>query len=105
MELLTIRLDDTQTPPRLEIDGEIDLATVDTLRTELARVLADVPTVVVDLDGVTFMGAAAVRVFLGAATALNGSGPLRFVNAERLAWLLDLVGLKTVESIVICDAL
>lgn len=104
MEPLTIRLDDTTDPPTLDIDGEIDLATVDHLRAELDRALAASPTVIVDLDGVTFLGVAGVRVFLGAATALNGSGPLRFVNAQRLEWLLGLIGLDAVERIEILDA-
>jgi anti-anti-sigma factor len=88
----------------LRIEGEIDIATAEELRDVLARVLGDTPTTVVDLAGVSFLGVAGVRVLLGAAKAVNGSGPLRFVNAQRLAWLLDLVGPKTVESIEICDA-
>jgi anti-sigma B factor antagonist len=104
MEVLQIHLDHAHDPPVLEVSGEIDMATADELRQQLGRALADDPRLVVDLGGVTFMGAAGIRVFLRAASGLNGSGPLRFVNAERLAWLLDVVGLKPVESISICDA-
>jgi hypothetical protein len=43
-------------------------------------------------------------VILAAASTLNGSGPLRFVRAQRLAWLLDVVGLGTLRTIEICDA-
>jgi anti-anti-sigma regulatory factor len=80
------------------------MATVDELRTSLDAVLSDHSDVVVDLGGVTFLGVAGVRVFLRAAAALNGSGPLRFVHAERLVWLLDLIGLDDVTSIEIYDA-
>ena len=104
MEALTIVVDDTVSPRVLRIDGEIDMATVDQLRAALGRALADDPTTVVDLGGVTFLGAEGMRVFLGAASELNGSGPLRFVHAQRLAWLLDLVGLNTVTTVEICDA-
>jgi anti-anti-sigma factor len=104
MEAIMIRLDDSSSPAVLTVEGEIDMATVEVLRAELDRVLADDTDVVVDLGGVSFLGAAGMRVFLGAASTLNGSGPLRFVHAERLEWLLDVVGLGTVDGIEICDA-
>ena len=104
MENLTVRLDDSTTPPVLKIEGEIDLATTDDLGAALERVLTDTPDVVVDLEGVTFIGVAGVRVCLGAAAALNGAGPLRFVNAPRLAWLLDVIGLQAVDTIEIREA-
>jgi anti-anti-sigma factor len=104
MEALRIQLDGSTTPPMLKIDGEIDLATTDELGAALDRALATAPDVVVDLEGVTFIGAAGVRVFITAAAALNGSGPLRFVNARRLAWLLDVTGLAKVDTIEFCDA-
>jgi anti-anti-sigma factor len=104
MEALRIRLDDSASPSVLIIEGEIDLATVDHLRAGLERALTQHTDLVVDLGGVTFLGAAGLRVFLRAASALNGSGPLRFVHAARLAWLLDTVGVNTAEIIDICDA-
>ena len=104
MKALRIRLDDSITPPVLQIEGEIDLATTDELRAELERALEDAPTLVVDLEGVSFLGVAGVRVFLGAAAALDGAGPLRFVNAQRLAWLLDVIGLHAVDTIEIREA-
>ena len=104
MEALRIHLDGSTTPPLLKIDGEIDLATTDELGATLEHALADAPNLMVDLEGVTFLGADGVRVFLGAASTLNGSGPLRFVNARRLAWLLDVIGLKAIDTIEICDA-
>ena len=104
MEALRINLDGSTTPPMLKIEGEIDLATTDELAVTLERALADVPNLMVDLEGVTFLGASGVRVFLSAASALNGSGPLRFVHARRLAWLLDVAGLQPIDTIEICDA-
>jgi hypothetical protein len=35
------------------------------------------------------------------AASLNGAGPLTLVNASRVQWLLELVGLSDVPSIVI----
>jgi len=104
MHTFRVRLDDTTDPPVLHIQGEIDLATTDELRAELDRALEDAPTLVVDLEGVTFLGVAGVRVFLGAAATLDGAGPLRFVNAQRLAWLLDVIGLHAVDTIEIREA-
>ena len=103
MDALRIHLDAATTPRVLALAGEIDLATADELRTVLDRTFADDPDVVVDLGGVTFIDAAGIRAFLGAAAVLNGSGPLRVVNARRLAWMLDLVGLAELETIVIDD--
>jgi len=99
MDALRIELDEATTPRVLMVKGEIDLGTADELRAALDRALADDPKLVVDLRGVTFIDAAGVRAFLGAAALLNGSGPLRVVNAQRLAWVLGLVGLTDIASI------
>jgi anti-anti-sigma factor len=104
MQAFAIHLDDATSPPVLTIEGDIDLATVDQLHEELDRVLAADTDVVVDLERVTFLGVAGVRVFLRAGAARNGGGPLRFAHAERLVWLLDLIGLNDVDTIAICDA-
>jgi anti-anti-sigma factor len=104
MQAFAIHLDDATSPSVLTIEGDIDMATVDELREELDRALAHDADVVVDLERVTFLGVAGVRVFLRAAAALNGGGPLRFVHAERLVWLLDVIGLNDVDTIAICDA-
>jgi anti-anti-sigma factor len=103
MDALTIDLDDASNPRVLTLGGEIDLATADELRAVLDRALADDPDVVVDLRAVTFIDAAGIRAFLGAASVLNGSGPLRIVNAPRLAWMFELVGLGDLDTIEIDD--
>jgi anti-anti-sigma factor len=103
MDALSARLDDATAPPVLVVEGEIDLANADELRALLDRTLRDVPELTVDLGGVRFLGAAGVRVFLGAAARLNGTGPLRIVNGGRLAWVLALVGLDGLDTIEILD--
>ena len=104
MDALTTSLDREASPPVLSIEGDIDIATEDSLRDALESALAEHPNLVVDMRDVTFIDAAGIRVVLRAAAQLNGSGPLRVVNARRLAWLLDVVGLQSIETIEICDA-
>ena len=91
-------------PPVLQIAGEIDLATVDALQTALEEAISTDPSVVVDMAGVTFFDAMGLRVLLQAGASLNGTGPLTLLNAPRVAWLLELVGLSELSSIVICEA-
>ena len=91
-------------PPVLQVAGEIDLATVDALQTALEEAISTDPTVVVDMAGVTFLDATGLRVVLQAGASLNGTGPLTLLNAPRVAWLLELVGLSELSSIVICEA-
>lgn len=102
MELLQIELV-TGAPPRLRVEGEIDLATAEQLQGALEHAMADDPDVIVDMEGVTFVGADGIRVLLGAARSLNGSGPLTLAHAHRVAWLLELVGLDDVPSIAFAD--
>ena len=91
-------------PPVLHVRGELDMATAEELRVALDRALSDDPTVVVDLGDVPFIDLSGVRVILQTAEARNGHGPLQLVNAPRVAWLLELVGLDEEQaSLHICD--
>ena len=74
-------------PPVLKVAGEIDLATVDALRTALEEAVSTDPTVVVDMAGVTFFDATGLRVILQAAASRNGAGPLTLLqrSARRVA--------------------
>jgi anti-anti-sigma regulatory factor len=65
--------------------------------------VAAAPTVIVDLGAVTFIDVRGLRVILRAAESRNGLGPLMLVNADRVDWLLELVGLGKISSIVLCD--
>jgi anti-anti-sigma factor len=77
----------------LQIGGEIDIATAEQLRFALKRALADDPTVVVDMSEVEFIDLTGLRVFLEAAETRNGDGPLQLINAARVEWLLEVVGI------------
>jgi anti-anti-sigma factor len=100
MELLRTELVKGK-PPVLQVIGEIDLSTVDDLRTAMEDAMAADPTVVVDMGGVTFIDAVGLRAVLALAATRNGVGPLNLVNAPRVTWLLDVVGLADLPSIVI----
>ncbi len=86
-------------PPVLRVGGEVDIASADALAAALAEALAAYSTVIVDMAGVTFIDASGLHVILQAASALNGRGPLTLVHAQRVARLLDLVGLAGTPSV------
>jgi len=83
---------------RVQVRGELDLATADLVADQLRRLRERHETVVLDLDTVEFMDAAGLRVVLTAAedarrdgwsfTVTHGSAPVR-----RLFGLLELDGL------------
>ena len=90
-------------PPRLQVDGEVDLSTADQLRTALDQALSTDARAVVDMAGVTFIDVVGVQAVLDVAARRNGSGPVTLVNAQQVAWLLDIVGLSELRSVVIRD--
>jgi anti-anti-sigma factor len=102
VELLRTRLVEGD-PPVLQVEGEMDLSTAEQLRAAMDEALGADPKVVVDLSGVTFCDAGGLRAILQVAAALNGAGPLTLLNASRVRWLLDMVGLSDLRSIVIRD--
>jgi anti-anti-sigma factor len=90
-------------PPVLYVRGELDISTAEQLRAGLeAAVLAE-PTLQVDMAGVTFIDAAGLQVLMAAAHSRNGLGPLTLVNAPRVAWLLELLGMRDESSIDLRD--
>lgn len=66
---LTVRYADDERPPRLSVDGELDIGTAPLLREALLRLLADpdIGDVVLDLSGVTFVDSSGLAVLLMAA--------------------------------------
>jgi len=103
MELLKVDLVQGD-PPVLLVDGEIDIATADQLRTALEESLSTYPNVVVDMAGVTFFDASGLRVVLQVAASLDGAGPLTLLNAPRVERVLELVGLGNLPSIDIRES-
>lgn len=65
----------------------------------LKRALAEDSTLILDLSGLTFIDAAGLRVILHAAASRNGLGPLTLLNADRVAWLLEAVGMQDLPTI------
>jgi anti-anti-sigma factor len=90
-------------PPRLCIEGDIDLSTADEFLAALKEALSVDPSVIVDMEGVTFIDVCGLRAVLEVAESRNGAGPLTLVNASRVAWLLEVVGLNELPSIEIRD--
>lgn len=100
---LVCRLDIVGTTPVLELQGEIDLATVPTLQDALARALLNHPTgeLLVDLDGVTVLDDVGLGVLMGAAgRAREGGRELVLVcSVERLLDRLDRTGISRTITI------
>jgi anti-anti-sigma factor len=88
-------------PSVLHVVGEIDISTADQLRSALEGALSTDPKAVIDMAGVTFFDAAGLRMVLKVAESRNGAGPLTLLNAPRVAWMLELVGLGEFPSIVV----
>jgi anti-anti-sigma factor len=100
MELLKAELVEGD-PPVLQVVGEIDLSTADQLRSALEGALSTNPKVLIDMAGVTFCDATGLQVLLQVAVSHNGAGPLTLVNAHRVTWLLELVGLSDQPALVV----
>jgi len=87
------------TRTRLEVGGEVDLATADQIAERLAMIAefggGDVD---VDMSLVTFCDSTGLKVFLNAAQRLNGDGrALRLTRAsDQVTRLLDLTGTHAV---------
>jgi anti-anti-sigma factor len=86
-------------PPVLHVAGELDIATAGQLGAALERAVSADPALVVDLGDVTFVDAAGLHVILQVAQRRNGGPPLVVLNAPRVAWLLEVVGLEDLPSI------
>jgi anti-anti-sigma factor len=98
-EGLRLFITNTARRPRLDVGGEIDLATIDAVRDQLA-VLAESGTGDIDVDmaGVVFCDATVLRVLLAARQTLDASGRhITIINPSTpTARLLQLTGLDTV---------
>ncbi|MES9542133.1 STAS domain-containing protein [Actinomadura sp. NPDC000600] len=97
-----LRLDGTFEPPRLVVDGEIDLATLDAFTTALSSVLArGSGDVWVDVEKLDFIDVAGLRALAAAACRL-GLQDRRLVLrsvAPHLAELMDLVGWSQIPGL------
>jgi anti-sigma B factor antagonist len=96
-----LRLFITNTAPRsrLDVGGEIDLATIDALREHLALLVeAGTGDIDVDMAAVTFCDATVLRVLFAAHQTLDSDGRhIQIINASApTTRLLQLAGLDTV---------
>ena len=83
-----------------QVDGELDLSTADQLpHLHLDRALATDARAVCRLAGVTIIDRRRWQAVLDVAARRNGSGPVTLVDAQQVAWLLDIVGLSELRSI------
>jgi anti-anti-sigma factor len=93
---------------RLIVSGELDLTAAWYLEETIVRLQQERATVIVDLAGLTFMGAAGLRIFVDAARrARSTQGILVIVNCDRparrvfeLTSTLDLLDAWTVSELL-----
>lgn len=84
----------------LAIRGEIDLATAPAFAAAMEQALEDVPLVVFDLAGVTFMDSSGLNVLVSAAGRGSTSDGVRIRNAPvTIRRLLSITGLDEVIRI------
>jgi len=87
------------------VAGEIDLASAPQLKEALDRVAAERTSVTIDLAEVTFMDSSGLHVLFRFASAANGSGPVRIVNASRTVLrTMQIVGMTAVPQIEVQEA-
>jgi anti-sigma B factor antagonist len=79
-----VRVTQVNRIPVVSVSGELDLTTGVQLRTAIDRLVSpDQPTVVVDLDGTTFLGSTGVGMLLAAHKLCRGAGGvLRVVTSD-----------------------
>ena len=91
-----------ETPPVIEVSGEIDVATAPQLRESLQRVIAQgESTIILDLLGVTFLDSTALGVLVGALKRCREAGrELHLVVADpRIMKIFEITGLTSVFTI------
>ena len=85
--------------PRLELVGELDMATVSILREALERMPRG-ETVTLDLSQLGFIDSCGLREISTYAQSLNGNGPLILENVpDRVASLFAIVAFDRLPSI------
>lgn len=82
-------------PVRLDVLGEVDLATVDVFAAAIADALDEFLHVEVDMSGVSFVDSTGLRALLEAAATCGESRRLVVVGASRQAdHLFDITGVR-----------
>ena len=98
--LLTIHvLDD---PPTIQLDGEVDLSTVDEFRSAIDQSLAKGHGLTVDLSDVSFIDSTGLGLICETAVKMNGDGPLVLKNPSQVArMVLEIFGVSRISSLKI----
>ena len=95
---LSLDLEDGS-PPVLHVRGDVDMANAEQFAGVLKEAMSVDSALMVDMADVTFIDATGLQAILGVAALRNGAGPLKLINATRVAWLLELVGLEETPSL------
>ena len=83
----------------LHVEGRLDTTTAPLLETELQQV-AGVAALVLDLDGLSYISSAGLRVLLSAQKRTKGQGDMKVVNAcEAVMEIFDVTGFSDILHI------
>jgi anti-sigma B factor antagonist len=86
-------LHDLDSDATLEVSGEIDITTVDSLSKALEGTVSNgADRLVVDLDGVAFIGASGLNALVAAHTAHRDAGKVMHVQTTRPSTLRLITG-------------
>jgi anti-anti-sigma factor len=84
--------------------GELDLASVDRLRAALAPSIERGDDIILDCEGLEFLGSEGLRVLIEVAGALEGRGTLVIRKASGISkQVIDLAGIQRVANLVLED--
>jgi anti-anti-sigma factor len=95
-----LRIDMTEDPHGLRLEGEIDLATAPALQDALIARLTEGKPVTLDMKGVTFVDSSGVQVILSAAVGSRSEGTVivRDPSAAVLR-VMELIGIEAIPQI------
>ncbi len=89
--VLRVRVDEDAGQLTVIAEGELDIATDETLRVAIANVAITDRSVVLDLRGITFCGSSGIALILDAQRALGER--LRLLAGNEIRRVLELTGL------------
>ena len=87
-------------PGTVQLEGEIDMASIPRLEAAFADVLAAGGPISVDMANVTFIDSAGLHFLARLASTMNGAAPLALLNVPpRVLRLMEIVGMTELPSI------
>jgi anti-sigma B factor antagonist len=95
-----LRIDMTEDPYGLRLEGEIDLATAPALKDALIARLTEGKPITLDMKGVTFVDSSGVQVILAAAVGSHSEGTVIMKDpSAAVLRVMELIGIEAIPQI------